>query len=178
MPLRHGFGAIRIGAEKSDGCQEPHDYEPFYERSPDEQNNPAHSLSLCRRSAAGTSGLRRRAVRYGYLPLPLTEPKPTTGGKNVPTGDTCWTLFLSTRNFKGPVCFFTPYFWSHSAVVNPDYAGLLLDSRSSAPNKPFLMETQYVPGALWARWASTVNRRATMFWPCVRHRPRSRLSRS
>jgi len=85
---------------------------------------------------------------YGYLPLPLTAPKPTTGGKKIATGDNCWTLFLSTANFKGPVCFFTPYFWSHSAEVNPDYAGLLLDSRPSAPNKPFQMETQYVPGAL------------------------------
>ena len=37
-----------------------------------------------------------------------------------PTGDNCWTLFLSTKNFKGPVCFFTPYFWSHSAEVNPE----------------------------------------------------------
>ncbi|MDR3405663.1 MAG: hypothetical protein P4L99_24425 [Chthoniobacter sp.] len=85
---------------------------------------------------------------YGYLPLPLTEAKPVTGGKNVATGDNCWTLFLNTKNFKGPVCFFTPYFWSHSAEVNSDYAGLLLDSRPSAPNKPFQMETQYVPAAL------------------------------
>ncbi len=87
---------------------------------------------------------------YGYLPLPLTAAKPTTGGKSVATGDNCWTLFLGTKNFKGPVCFFTPYFWSHSAEVNPDYAGLLLDSRPSAPNKPFQMETQYVPAALSA----------------------------
>lgn len=85
---------------------------------------------------------------YGYLPLPLTKAKATTGGKDVPTGDNCWTLFLNTKNFKGPVCFFTPYFWSHSAELNPNYAGLLLDSRPSAPNKPFQMETQYVPGAL------------------------------
>jgi hypothetical protein len=100
---------------------------------------------------------------YGYLPLPLTAAKPTTGGKNVATGDNCWTLFLGTGNFKGPVCFFTPYFWSHSAEVNPAYAGLLLDSRPSAPNKAFQMETQYVPAALstdeagqtWARVAPT-----------------------
>ncbi len=85
---------------------------------------------------------------YGYLPLPLTEPKSTTNGKNVPTGDNCWTLFLNTTNFKGPVCFFTPYFWSHSAELNPDYTGLLLDSRASTPNKPFQMETQYVPAAV------------------------------
>ena len=85
---------------------------------------------------------------YGYLPLPLTAAKATTGGRNIPTGDNCWTLFLGTNNFKGPVCFFTPYFWSHSAELNPAYAGLLLDSRPSVPNKPFQMETQYVPGAI------------------------------
>ncbi len=85
---------------------------------------------------------------YGYLPLPLAEAKETTGTAKVPTGDNCWTLFLNTRNFKGPVCFFTPYFWSRSAELNPDYAGLLLDSRPSAPNKPFQMETQYIPAAL------------------------------
>ncbi|MBS0198178.1 MAG: hypothetical protein JSR77_15600 [Planctomycetes bacterium] len=85
---------------------------------------------------------------YGYLPLPFTSPKATTAGQNIPTGDNCWTLFLNTKTFKGPVCFFTPYFWSHSAVVDPKYAGLLLDSRPSAPNKAFQMETQYVPSAI------------------------------
>jgi hypothetical protein len=85
---------------------------------------------------------------YGYLPLPLAAPKATTGGMKVPTGDQCWTLFLNTKNFKGPVCFFTPYFWSHAAEVHTNYAGLLLDTRPSAPNKPFQMETQYVPAAI------------------------------
>lgn len=85
---------------------------------------------------------------YGYLPLPFTSPKATTAGTSVPTGDQSWTLFLNTENFKGPVCFFTPYFWSHSSVINPALAGLLLDARPSLPNKPFQMETQYVPSAL------------------------------
>lgn len=85
---------------------------------------------------------------YGYLPLPLTSPKVSTAGKEVPTGDNCWTLFLNTSTFKGPVCFFTPYFWSHSAVVDPKYAGQLLDTRPSDPNKAFQMETQYVPAML------------------------------
>jgi len=40
---------------------------------------------------------------YGYLPLPLTSPKASTAGKDVPTGNHCWTLFLNTGNFKGPV---------------------------------------------------------------------------
>lgn len=85
---------------------------------------------------------------YGYLPLPLASAKATTGGAKVPSGDNCWTLFLNTANFKGPVCFFTPYFWSHSAELKPEYAGQLLDSRPSDPNKAFQMETQYVPAVL------------------------------
>jgi hypothetical protein len=84
---------------------------------------------------------------YGYLPLPLTPAKSTTAGKNVPTGDNCWTLFLNTRNFKGPVAFFTPYFWSHASVAEPRLSGMLLDSRPSQPNRALQMETQYVPSA-------------------------------
>jgi len=84
---------------------------------------------------------------YGYLPLPLAQAKTTTVGK-VPMGDNCWTLFLNTGNFKGPVCFFTPYFWAHSVEMNPEYAGLMLDTRPSEPNKAFQMETQYVPAAV------------------------------
>jgi hypothetical protein len=100
---------------------------------------------------------------YGYLPLPLTDPKTTTDGKDVPTGDHCWTLFLNTRNFKGPVAFFTPYFWSHESVSEPRLAGQLLDSRPSQPNRALQMETQYVPsvqtldkqGETYARIART-----------------------
>jgi hypothetical protein len=82
---------------------------------------------------------------YGYLPLPLTTAKSTTAGKNVPTGDQCWTLFLNTRNFKGPVAFFTPYFWSRATVDDPRLAGMFLDTRPSQPNRALQMETQYVP---------------------------------
>ncbi len=82
---------------------------------------------------------------YGYLPLPLTEAKPTTAGKNVPTGNQCWTLFLNTGNFKGPVAFFTPYFWSRVTVEQPNLAGMFLDTRPSQPDKPLQMETQYIP---------------------------------
>jgi hypothetical protein len=93
-------------------------------------------------------GTRGDLFGYGYLPLPLIAAKSTTGGTNIPSGDNCWTLFLNTGNFKGPVCFFTPYFWSHSAEVDAKYAGQLLDSRASDPNKAFQMETQYVPAML------------------------------
>ena len=93
-------------------------------------------------------GTRGDLFGYGYLPLPLIAAKLTTGSTAIPSGDNNWTLFLNTRNFKGPVCFFTPYFWSHSAEVDAKYAGLLLDSRPSDPNKAFQMETQYVPAML------------------------------
>jgi hypothetical protein len=85
---------------------------------------------------------------YGYLPLPLTEAKSTTAGKNVPTGNQCWTLFLNTATFKGPVAFFTPYFWSRVTVEKPDLAGMFLDTRPSQPNRALQMETQYVPCVL------------------------------
>lgn len=92
----------------------------------------------------GTSG---QLFGYGYLPLPLTDAKSTTAGQNVPTGDHSWTLFLNTSNFKGPVAFFTPYFWSRATAEKPEWAGRLLDSRPSEPNKAIQMETQHVPSA-------------------------------
>jgi hypothetical protein len=100
---------------------------------------------------------------YGYLPLPLTRAKATTAGKPVPTGDQSWTLFLNTGNFKGPVTFFTPYFWSKATTEKPELAGMFLDGKPSAPNKALQMETQYVPslqatdskGTTWARIAPT-----------------------
>ncbi len=102
---------------------------------------PPDGLNL----AQGTCG---ELFGYGYLPLPLIDAKATTAGKPVPTGDQCWTLFLNTENFKGPLCFFTPFFWSASAAERPELAGLLLDSRPSEPNKAFQMETQWVPAKL------------------------------
>jgi hypothetical protein len=85
---------------------------------------------------------------YGYLPLPLTRKKSTTAGKDVTTGDQCWTLFLHTKNFKGPVAFFTPFFWSQWAAADPKLEGLLLDSRPSDPNRALQMETQYIPAVV------------------------------
>ena len=82
---------------------------------------------------------------YGYLPLPLARAKDQTAGKAIPTGDQCWTLFLNTGNFKGPVTFFLPYFWSKQAANQPRFAGHLLDSRPSNPNRALQMETQHIP---------------------------------
>jgi hypothetical protein len=85
---------------------------------------------------------------YGYLPLPLTDPKAITNGKEVQTGNHCWTLFLNTANFKGPVAFFTPHFFSNVTADRPELAGLFLDSRPSDPNRALQMETQYIPGVV------------------------------
>ncbi|MFO0951668.1 MAG: hypothetical protein U0835_11060 [Isosphaeraceae bacterium] len=90
----------------------------------------------------GTSG---ELFGYGYLPLPLVEPKTSTAGKDVPTGGQCWTLFLNTANFKGPVAFFLPYFWSKPTVDDPKLGGLFLDARPSDPNRAVQMETQHIP---------------------------------
>ncbi len=84
----------------------------------------------------------------GYLPLPLTEPKSRTAGKDVSTGNQCWTLFLNTGNFKGPVTFFTPYFWTKASAEDPRLDGLFLDQRPSQANKPIQMETQHVHSAV------------------------------
>jgi hypothetical protein len=100
---------------------------------------------------------------YGYLPLPLTDPKKTTEGKDVPTGNQCWTLFINSGNFKGPVTFFLPYFWSQPSVEKPELAGMFLDTLPSNPNKAIQMETQHVPaylskdirGSAYARVAPT-----------------------
>lgn len=108
----------------------------------------------------GTSG---KLFGYGYLPLPLADAKPTTAGQDVPTGDQCWTLFLNTGNFKGPVAFFTPYFWTKPSLKDASLAGKFLDSRPANPNKAIQMETQYVPaftavdsnGVTFARIAPT-----------------------
>ncbi|KAA9036114.1 hypothetical protein FW778_19700 [Ginsengibacter hankyongi] len=80
----------------------------------------------------------------GYLPLPLTEPKSKTAGEDIITGNQCWTLFLNTGNFKGPVAFFTPYFWTQASVDDQQLNGLFLDQRPSLANKPFQMETQHI----------------------------------
>jgi len=117
---------------------------------------PPDGLNL----AQGTCG---ELFGYGYLPLPLTAPKPTTAGRNVPTGNNCWTLFLNTRSFKGPVAFFTPFFWSRATLDRPDLAGMFLDSRPSEPNRALQMETQWIPavqatdatGETYARIAPT-----------------------
>ncbi len=92
-------------------------------------------------------GAAGELLGYGYLPLPLTDRKTVTAGKNVVTGNNCWTLFFNTQNFKGPATFFLPYFFSKPAVNNPAFSGMFLDSRPSAGAGYFSMETAHSPVA-------------------------------
>lgn len=85
---------------------------------------------------------------YGYLNLPLLSAKQRTDGKNVPTGGNCWTLFINATNFKGPVAFFLPYFWSHFGLTQPNLVGELLDSRPMDPSMAIQMETHYIASAV------------------------------
>jgi autotransporter-associated beta strand protein len=87
----------------------------------------------------GTNG---ELFGYGYLALPLTEPKSTTAGTPLVTGNHCWTLFLNTGNFKGPSAFYTPYFWSQVSLIHPEWAGGTLDTCWASSDSPFAMESQ------------------------------------
>ena len=89
----------------------------------------------------GTFG---QSFGYGYLPLPLTPAKNKTAGKDVPTGNQSWTLFINSKTFKGPLTFFTPYFWSRHTIDYPHLHGKLFDSRPNRTNRPIQMETQHI----------------------------------
>ena len=114
-------------------------------------------------------GVNGQLFGYGYFPLPLTDPQATTDGKKIPMGNHCWTLFLNTHNFKGPVCFVTPYFWNSQAVKHPRLIGKLLDSRWSRANRPFQMETQYLPAAVSRTQAGTYARLGQVSFPADRN---------
>ncbi len=75
---------------------------------------------------AGTNG---DLLGYAWMALPLTEQKATTAGLPIPTGNQCWTLFLNTRNVKGPVAFYTPATWSRISRQHPPAISRGLDAR-------------------------------------------------
>ena len=108
-------------------------------------------------------GTRGEWFGYGYLPLPLTPEQESTAGSPTATGNRCWTLFLNSQNFKGPVAFFAPYFWTQELSEKPELEGKLLDSAPTNPNRALQMETQYIPakiasaddGRTYARVATT-----------------------
>ena len=129
---------------------------------------PPDGLNL----AQGTCG---ELFGYGYLPLPLVEARAAGEGRPVPThpvpthpiptGDQCWTLFLNSVNFKGPLCFFLPNFWTEHVGERRELVGKLLDTRPSDPNKAFQMETQWVPAAVAEHDGALYGRVAPMSFP-------------
>ena len=74
----------------------------------------------------GTNG---DLLGYAWMALPLIQAKQKTAGKDVPTGEQCWTLFLNSKNFRGPVAFYTPSTWSRISRDYPLAKGRGLDSR-------------------------------------------------
>ena len=93
-------------------------------------------------------GLNGEMLGYGYTPLPLTEVMMQTSGQDIQTGNQCWTLFLNSTNFKGPVTFFLPTFWTEPVLNNPSLEGLFLDSRPSDPNVGFGLEHASSPALI------------------------------
>ncbi len=57
------------------------------------------------------------------LPWPTVAPTPA-----APTGSNAWTLFLTAANFKGPIAYFMPHFWSIDSQRDPRIAGLGMDN--------------------------------------------------
>ncbi len=66
---------------------------------------------------------------YAWMVLPLTGPKSTTAGLPIPTGNQCWTMFINSENFKGPVAFYTPVTWTRISRRHPPAIGRGLDTR-------------------------------------------------
>jgi hypothetical protein len=79
-------------------------------------------------------GAKGEFLGYGYRSLPITDYMPTTYGVNMSTGNHCWTLFLNTTNFKGPIAFIIPTFWTETALHDPSLEGIFLDQNPNAQN--------------------------------------------
>ena len=75
-----------------------------------------------------TFGKETRGAMIGnaWMALPLTDSNKTSHG---PTGEMCWTLFLNTSNFSGPVAFWIPEIWSYLSQSYPAINGRGLDNQ-------------------------------------------------
>jgi hypothetical protein len=63
-------------------------------------------------------------VGYSWMSLPL----PTFNhAYNNMAGENSWTMFINSKNFKGPLAFIAPQFWADGLVKNPIQKGLTLD---------------------------------------------------
>ena len=68
---------------------------------------------------------------YGWIALPIIPENASPYG--IPTGPNSWTVFFNAANFKGPVGFFTPAFWTavNEGQDPPLSVGYGLDSRNA-----------------------------------------------
>lgn len=74
----------------------------------------------------GTNG---ELLGYAWMALPLTKPKTSTAGLPIPTGNQCWTLFVNTKNAKGPIAFYAPATWSRISLRHAPAIARGLDAR-------------------------------------------------
>ena len=78
-------------------------------------------------------------VGYSWMSLPL----PTFDhAYNNMAGENSWTMFINSKNFKGPLVFIAPQFFADGLVKNPVQKGLTLDVKGGRL------------GSLAAEWAS------------------------
>ncbi len=66
---------------------------------------------------------------YAWMALPLLRAKKETAGSHIPTGDQSWTLFLNSKDFRGPVAFYIPDTWSRVSLNYAPAVGRGLDAR-------------------------------------------------
>jgi len=78
-------------------------------------------------------------VGYSWMSLPL--PTFDHAYKNM-AGENSWTMFINSKNFKGPLVFIAPQFFADGLVKNPSQKGLTLDVKGGRL------------GSLAAEWAS------------------------
>ena len=78
-------------------------------------------------------------VGYSWMSLPL----PTfNNAYNNMAGENSWTMFINSKNFKGPLAFIAPQFFADGLVNNPIQKGLTLDVKGGRL------------GSLAAEWAA------------------------
>ena len=80
---------------------------------------PPDGMTLDPASTPGQIG-----TNWAALNFPPTGP---AGG--VATGGNDWTIFLNAANFRGPLGYVVPQFWSQASQANPYQRGLTLDAR-------------------------------------------------
>lgn len=67
---------------------------------------------------------------YAWMALPLI------GAKDLPvkTGNQCWTMFLNSSNFRGPVAFYIPSIWSKLSQRHAPAVGRGMDALPGLAN--------------------------------------------